>query len=104
MSTAQARIISWRPWRNPAGTVLGFLSAQMPSGLVIHGLKLMIGPAGKHWVAMPATKREAADGGKAAWDPIIEFADREARDRFGAGILAALREQHPDAFEQGELL
>jgi hypothetical protein len=105
------RILSWRPWRNEAGTVLGFISAELPSGMIVHGLKLMIGPAGKHWIATPATKRgppppgeaEPTDGGKPAWDPIIEFASREVRDRFNAVILAALAEQFPNAFtaEQG---
>ena len=102
MTGPAPRILSWRPWRNEAGTVLGFISAEMPSGMIINGLKLMVGPKGTPWVATPATKREAADGGKPAWDPIIEFIDRPTRDRFGAAILAALRAQHPDAFDQGE--
>jgi hypothetical protein len=32
-----------------AGTMRGFVSAQMSSGVIYHELKLMIGPSGKFW-------------------------------------------------------
>jgi hypothetical protein len=99
---AQVRILSWRPWRNDAGTVLGFISAELPSGMIVNGLKLMVGPKGKPWVACPATKREVPDGGKPVWDPTIEFASREVRDRFGAVILTALRAYDPHAFDDND--
>jgi hypothetical protein len=47
---------------------------------------------------MPDHKRRGQDdqpvlgeGGKPVWDPVLEFRDRAARDRFGAIILEALR-------------
>ena len=101
-----AKIRRWQPFRNPAGTVLGFLSIELPSGLVIHDAKLMVGQAGKHWIALPANKQIDKDGnprldadGKQLWSPIVEFANRDARDRFHELILAALRRQHPSALD-----
>jgi hypothetical protein len=101
-----ATIRSWRPFRNPAGTILGFLSIELPSGLVINDAKLMVGTAGKHWIALPAIKQIGKDGeprvddnGRQLWSPIVEFATRDARDRFSELILAALRRQHPGAFD-----
>ena len=76
------------------------------SAEIIHSLKLMIGPAGKRWVGMPDVKRrDRTDqamldaNGKAIWDPIIEFTNRDARDRFNAMILEALRIAHPELFD-----
>jgi hypothetical protein len=50
------------------------LSAALPSGLILHGLKLMIGPAGKPWLAMPAVKR-------------IDRAGQQVLDARGKAIL-----------------
>jgi len=102
----QAKILRFTEYRNPSGTMLGFFSAELPSGQIIHSLKLMIGPAGKRWVGMPDVKRrDRTDqamlnaNGKAIWDPIIEFTNRDARDRFNAMILEALRIAHPELFD-----
>jgi DNA-binding cell septation regulator SpoVG len=99
----RAKIRRWLPYRNAAGTMLGFLSIELPSGLVINDAKLMMGPAGKHWIAMPANKQVDKDGepkldakGKQIWLPVVEIPDRNARERFNALILDALRRQHPD--------
>jgi hypothetical protein len=86
--------------------VLGFFDVRLPSGMVINGTKLMIGPKGKHWVAMPSERQRDPDGnplldatGKPLWNPVIEFADRNARDRFTELVLSALRQQHSGAFD-----
>lgn len=42
------KIRKFTAYRNPAGTLLGFLSIELPSGLIINDAKLMIGQAGKH--------------------------------------------------------
>jgi DNA-binding cell septation regulator SpoVG len=104
--TLAARIRRWRPFRNPAGTVLGYLDVELPSGMVINGSKLMVGPNGKYWVAMPSERQLDRDGnprldanGKQLWSPIVEFATRDARGRFSELILEALRRQHPAAFD-----
>src|SRR5262249_34065685 len=45
-----------------AGTMLGYLDVELPSGLIINGCKLMIGPAGKFWISPPAIQLANADG------------------------------------------
>ena len=101
-----AKIRRWQPFRNAAGTVLGYLDVELPSGMVINGSKLMVGPNGKHWVAMPSERQLDRDGnprlddnGKQLWSPIVEFATRDARGRFSELVLAALRQQYPGAFD-----
>jgi len=101
-----AKIMRWRPARNAAGTVLGYLDVELPSGMVINDAKLMVGPAGKHWIALPAIKQTGKDGeprlddnGKQLWSPIIEIPSQDARDRFNELVLAALRRQHPGALD-----
>jgi DNA-binding cell septation regulator SpoVG len=102
----QGKITKWTPYRNPAGTMLGFLSAQLPSGMIINGMRLMIGPKGAHWVAMPSEKRLDQEGqpvvgadGKPVFHQVIEFKDRQTRDRFQEQILDLLRAQCPTALD-----
>jgi DNA-binding cell septation regulator SpoVG len=102
----QARIVRFTEYRNPSGTMLAFFSAELPSGMIVHGLKLMVGPKGRRFVGLPAIKRRDGDdramldpSGKGIWDPVIEFSDRASRDRFGDLIIETLRVQHPQLFD-----
>jgi DNA-binding cell septation regulator SpoVG len=86
--------------------MLGFLSIELPSGLIINDAKLMVGPNGRLWIALPSERQVDGDGnrrldanGKQIWSPVVDFRDRAARDRFQDQVLAALRRQHPDALE-----
>ena len=106
LASAAAKILSFREFRNPAGTTLGYFDIETPSGMQLFGCKLMTGPKGKRWVAPPSIMRHDKDGhpvlnerGKPAWDPIVDFRDRKARDRFNAMVLAALRAERPELFE-----
>lgn len=99
-----AKIRRWQPFRNPAGTILGYLDIELPSGMITNSCKLMVGQNGKPWVAMPSERQLDRDGnprldtnGKQLWTSIIGFASRAARDRFNELVLAALQHQHPDA-------
>jgi DNA-binding cell septation regulator SpoVG len=101
-----AQILPFTPYRNAAGTMAGFLSVGLPSGLVVHGLKLMVGPRGVRWIAPPDIKRRDQDdrlvlgeGGKPVYDPVIEFRDRNSRDRFNEIVIEALGQAHPKAFD-----
>jgi hypothetical protein len=86
----------------------GFLTVELPSGMIISDCKLMIGPAGRPWVALPAIRQLDRDGeprrdtnGKVLWLPIIDFNDRDCRERFQNAVLDALRREHPEAFDRG---
>jgi DNA-binding cell septation regulator SpoVG len=100
--SAGAKILRFMP--HQAGSMLGFLSVEMPSGMIINDLKLMIGPSGKPWLAMPSQKRVDRDGnpvvgpnGKQTYTQFVEFASRTAADRFRRQVLEALRLEHPEA-------
>jgi hypothetical protein len=100
------RIRTFRAWRNPARTVLGFISLELASGLIIHHCKLMVGPRGRRWIALPAVQRRGpnnqlvnGENGKPIWDPIVEFCDRETRDRFQEVVIDALYAAHPEVFD-----
>jgi hypothetical protein len=105
------KIRKFQPFRNQARTMLGFLNIETPSGIVLYGCKLMIGMKGTVFVSMPAIKRVDDDGrpvlddrGKPVWDSVVDFRNREARDKFNDGVLDAVRSQYPDAFAELERL
>jgi hypothetical protein len=88
------------------GKMLGFFSAELPSGLVIHGLKLMAGSRGDFWIASPSVMKTAASGepsvdaaGKPVWNNFIEFRSRDVRANFENLLLNALRAAYPRLFE-----
>jgi hypothetical protein len=106
---ALPRIRKFTPWCNAAGTVRGYLDVQLPSGLIVNGMKLMVGQKGKHWIGMPAIKQVDQDGqpqldanGKPRWNQILEFRDQATGDKFRDLILEALWRQHPEAFDDKE--
>jgi hypothetical protein len=87
----------------------GWISVEMPSGIVIHDMKLMIGPNGSFWIAMPGQRQLGPDGtpklgpdGKPLWSQVIEFSTRAAADRFRDAALEALKLQFPEALDERE--
>jgi hypothetical protein len=105
---AQFRILGWRPYRNPAGTIRGYIDVQLLSGLIINGCKLMLGPNGKRWLAMPSEKATNKDGppklnsaGKQVWARPVEFVDKATGDKFRDQVIEALRREHPGALDDG---
>jgi hypothetical protein len=88
-----------------SGTLVGFFSADLPSALILNELMLHHRDD-QWWISFPSKPMLAADGtalrderGKIRYSkPLIEFANRAARDRFLAQALDALRETHPEVF------
>jgi hypothetical protein len=82
----EIQISDWKPHNK--GTLVGFFSATLPSGLVLHGLMLhRQGEA--RWIGYPA--REYVDQfGTKQYARIIEFTDRATADRFRDAVLDAL--------------
>src|SRR5437879_2247229 len=76
----RASLRKWMPHVN--GSLLGFLSVELGSGLILNDLRLMTGKNG-HWIAMPAQKR-LDSGGNPIFTQIIEFGDRGTSDKFNA--------------------
>ena len=58
---APARLPQFTPVASP-GATRAFLSAQMPSGLILNDLRLMRGTNGGYWIATPSIKMMDRDG------------------------------------------
>jgi hypothetical protein len=101
------RISNWRG--RTSGTLRGYFSVSLPSGLEVHDLSLHTRD-GTWWVAMPTKVQISADGtalrdgttGKLKYGaPIVGFASKEVRDKFSAQVVAALRLVQPEVFAVG---
>lgn len=94
-------IRDWRPMRK--GSLLGFAKVEMPSGMILSDVGIMSGERGP-WASPPSKPMVGRDGmalkddkGKLRCSPIIEFTNKEVRNRFSAGVIEAMRAAHPEA-------
>lgn len=92
---------NWKPLRK--GSLIGFASIAMPSGITIHEVSVLE-TNGKFWASPPAKPMVdrggcvlTDDSGKRKYSPIIEFADRDTRSRWSAAVIEALRTAEPEA-------
>jgi hypothetical protein len=70
----------------PRNTLVGFLTIETPSGLILRHVSLHE-KGDVRWISMPAKSYEK--GGTKSWIPYIEFASKEARERFRACAFVA---------------
>lgn len=71
------------------GSLLGFFDVELPSGLKLNGCTLLEKKDGSgRFVGLPSKEWMKADGTK-SYQPVVEFVDREARDKFMALVLPA---------------
>jgi hypothetical protein len=93
--TASADGFAVREWKPYAkNTLVGFVSLELPSGLIIHGCTVHE-KNGSRWIGLPA-KQYTKDGTQ-TWAPLVEFASKEVREKFQALALAAI-----DAYLMGD--
>jgi hypothetical protein len=108
MNAPAITISDWKPLER--NTVRGFCTIHLPSGLTLHEVSLHSRDG--HWWVMTAAKpmlsKDGAalrdDAGKIRYSPIVSFESKAARDRFNAGVLAALRLAQPEVFAEAEAL
>jgi hypothetical protein len=80
------------------------MDVQLASGLIVRDLSVC-GRDGRQWVVPPSRLKvddnnvPTGIGDGAVWEPLLEFRDQKTRDRFIHTVLAALRRDHPNAFE-----
>lgn len=86
------KLLKWTP--KAAGKMIGFCDCQV-GGLKLYGVRLMSGPNGM-WAAIP-TKEYVTGDGTRKFQPVVEWETRDQSDRFSAGVIAAIRAEHPDA-------
>ncbi len=70
------------------GSLRGFFSVQLPSGMVLHDCTLHI-KDGARWVGLPSKRFQKKDG-TVAYEPLIQFTSRKIADRFRDLVVAAL--------------
>ena len=94
-------ILDWRPLRK--NSLLGFAKVELPSGMIISDVTILTGTNGP-WASPPSKPQVGRDGavlkdasGKVRYTPIIEFKDKQTRDRWSAAVIEAMRAAHPDA-------
>jgi hypothetical protein len=95
-------IADWKP--RQSGTLRGFFTANLASGLVLRELMLHERD-GKWWISFPSKPMLGADGvalrderSKVRYGaPLIDFASSQARNRFSDQVLEALRQAPPQS-------
>lgn len=92
------RASDWRPLER--NTLRGFLTLELPSGLILHECTYHRTVTGAEWIGLPGRpqldregkQRKDPDTGKSLYVSIVELRGKEQRDRFQAAALAAVHE------------
>jgi DNA-binding cell septation regulator SpoVG len=85
MTNAGFTIKEFKPYQK--NTLRGFVSIELPSGLILHGLTYHQ-KEDSRWIGMPAKQYEK--DGATTWAPQVEFVSKESRDKFQTAVLAAI--------------
>jgi hypothetical protein len=96
-SPKRLQLLEWRPLIK--GALCGFASIELPIGLTIPDCPVFVSGE-REWVNLPARPQLDRDNqarldpstGKVLYAALLEWRDRELRDRFSAAVIAALRE------------
>lgn len=98
-------LIAWKAMER--NSLRGFATIRLGKSLTIKDVTVHENN-GKRWASFPSkpmldsngnTKRD--DVGKVQYVPILEWADRDAKDRFSEAVVAAIEAEHPDALRVG---
>lgn len=92
-------LLGWKAMRK--NTLRGFAKVRVGRALILHDVGVHCSE-GKRW-ASPASKPQVDkdgnamrdDKGKIKYVPIVEWLDRDARDAFFEGVIAAVEAAHP---------
>jgi DNA-binding cell septation regulator SpoVG len=99
---ARLRLVSFKPIAK--GQLRGFCTIELPPGLILSDLPVMIGSDGNLWVALPSkpvldeSGRHKRDvNGKPEYQPIGKWVSRQLSDQFSARVISLIDEQYPGA-------
>jgi hypothetical protein len=103
MTSPPILVSDWKA--RQAGTLRGFCTVHLPSGMVLH--EVAIHTRSGSWWASPASKpmlsRDGTalrdEAGKVRYSPVVSFADKQTRDRLSQAVVDALRRAHPEVFD-----
>src|SRR4051794_6944665 len=89
------------------GALVGIATVELPIGLGIEDCPILINKDGKPWAALPARPvldREGRHvkpaGAKGQYAALLKWRDRGLADRWSAAVVALVREQYPEVFEE----
>jgi hypothetical protein len=94
------KIIDWRPLQK--NSLLGFCKGQFASGLIITDITILTSERGP-WASPPGKPMISRDGvvlkdekGKVKYTPVIEFSNKEIRQRWSDAVIEAMRAAYPE--------
>lgn len=97
----QVGVLEWKPLHR--NTLRGFVTVQMGAlrirDITVHERE------GVRWVGLPQRPmindgRVQTDGqGKTKYNPVLEWATKDAADRFSTSVCVAVAAKHPDVFD-----
>jgi DNA-binding cell septation regulator SpoVG len=80
-------VCNWKPLNH--GSLRGFLTLTLPSGLIIHNCQLIEAGA-KPWIGLPSLRFSRPDG-SIYYVPVLDFVTRRARRNFERSALEAVQ-------------
>lgn len=94
--TQMIRATDWRPLER--NTLQGFVTLELPSGLVLRECAFHRAASGAEWIGLPGRpqldrggrQRKDPSTGKALYVPVVEITGKDARERFQAAALKAV--------------
>lgn len=87
-------IVDWCPRKS--GALFGFATVQFDGYLTVHDVAIMNGKRGL-WAGLPCKEWSGKDG-KKQYNPVVEFADKDAAFRFSDALCEQLTRRYPDDF------
>ena len=96
-------LLGWKALQR--NSLRGFARIRLGKSLIMSDVAVHCSH-GRRWAQAPAKPQLDRDGiakrdptGKVAYVPVIEWADREAADRFSEAVIAAVEREYPGATE-----
>src|SRR5262245_26552995 len=89
-------VSNWKPLTS--GSLRGFLTVTLPSGLIIDNCQLLEA-GGKRWIGLPARGFRLSNG-RVHYEPIIEFTTKKALRNFRESVLVAVEKYIPTLIER----
>lgn len=100
MANMPVSLLSWKPLAR--NTLKGFADVRVGKSLIIREVSVHTSH-GKRWASLPS-KPMIKDGrtvtnesGKVQYVPVMEWADKDAREAFSGGVIEAIEREHPGA-------
>lgn len=96
-------LAGWKPLRK--GSLLRFATVRLGRSLTVHDVPVL-SSGGRRWAALPGKPQIDGDGrvrtgdnGKALYTPVLEWCDKQTRERFSQAVIDAIEREHPGALE-----